>query len=113
MTENVNQDGNVNSILRELSDIKTNLALNTQQTSNLEKNVNEIKTDIKEIKNDYVSRREFNDFTRESGEKTVTHFVTMEERVNKLYSIVYWFMGLLGTATFASVVAPAIARLFK
>lgn len=56
---------NVNAILKELSDIKANLAVNSAETSNIKSSISEIKVDIKEIKNDYVIRREFDDAIRE------------------------------------------------
>ncbi len=79
----------------------------------MQRDIGEIKSDVKSIKSDYISRREHDQDIKELSDKTTTHFGVVEDRVNKIYSIVYWFMGLLGTATFASVVAPAIARLFK
>lgn len=60
---NEEQTGNNtnNTILRELSDIKSSLAVNTNETANIKASISEIKGDIKEIKNDFVNRREFTD----------------------------------------------------
>jgi hypothetical protein len=55
---------NINpAILRELSDIKAALAVNTSETGNIKTSINEIKGDMKEIKMDFVNRREFNETT--------------------------------------------------
>lgn len=54
---------NMDNILKELSDIKSSLAVNTSETANIKNNINDIKVDIKEIKNDFVNRREFNEAT--------------------------------------------------
>lgn len=49
------------AILKELSDIKANLAVNSNETANIKASIGEIKIDIREIKNDYIARREFTD----------------------------------------------------
>ena len=49
------------AILKELSDIKESLAINTTETANIKASMTEIKSDIREIKADFVSRREFVD----------------------------------------------------
>lgn len=55
-------DGDMNdqqsAILKELSDIKASLAVNTNETANIKQALSEMKLDIKEIKNDFASRRE-------------------------------------------------------
>ncbi len=50
-----------NAILKELSDIKASLAVNTSETGNIKVTISEIKSDIKEIKSDSASRRELNE----------------------------------------------------
>lgn len=47
------------AIQKDLSDIKASLAVNTNETGNINKSINRIESDIKDIKNDYVNRREF------------------------------------------------------
>lgn len=69
----------------------------------MQKDVNEIKADVKEMKSEYIPRREALSIAKELSEKTEARFVVGEERVNRLYSIVYWFMGILGTATVVSL----------
>jgi hypothetical protein len=54
-------DTNQSVLLKELSDIKASLAVNTSETANIKGSITEIKSDIREIKADFVSRREFND----------------------------------------------------
>lgn len=48
-------------VLKELSDIKASLAVNTNETANIKASIGEIKTDIKDIKSDSVGRREFSE----------------------------------------------------
>ena len=56
---NINQpDGERNSngnIMKELSDIKSSLAVNTSETGNIKASIVEIKGDIKEIKSKYIT----------------------------------------------------------
>lgn len=61
MTSEEQQHQNGIAILKELSDIKAALAVNTKETENIKGTIGEIKVDIKEIKSDFVNRREFND----------------------------------------------------
>lgn len=58
MNTEFSQDNNTTAILKELSDIKSNLAINSTETINIKQNITEIKADIREIKNDSVSRQE-------------------------------------------------------
>ncbi len=62
MSDEVNKDGNVNSILKELSDIKSSLAVNTTETNNIKVSITEIKTDIKDIKTKYITQDQLNVF---------------------------------------------------
>lgn len=52
---------NINSIMKELSDIKASLAVNTNETQNIKNSLGEIKVDMKEIKSEFINRREFNE----------------------------------------------------
>ena len=54
----LNQDGNVNSILKELSDIKMNLAVNSSETQNIKDNVNEVKSVVKEMQKNYITQEQ-------------------------------------------------------
>ena len=49
------------AVLKELSDIKASIAVNTTETANIKFTVSEIKSDIRDIKEDFVNRREFNE----------------------------------------------------
>lgn len=55
------EETNVNGIMKELSDIKASLAVNTNETQNIKNSIAEIKSDMKEIKTDFINRREFNE----------------------------------------------------
>ena len=61
MNEEPQSNNLSNTILKELSDIKVSIAVNTNDTANIKTAMGEIRVDIKEIKNDFVSRREFTD----------------------------------------------------
>lgn len=83
----------------------------------IQRDLNVILADVKEIKKDYVTRREFENSTKNSeakevlknnelDEKTATRFTVVEKQVNTLYKVVYWIIGLSGTA-----IAGAIYKL--
>lgn len=86
------------AILKELSDIKASLAVNTSETANIKGTIGEIKQVIKEIQNDAVSRREFNESSlairRDYGiaDKTLEHEFT--EALSPIKRLMY---GLVGT----------------
>ena len=54
----LNNEGNVNSILKELSDIKVSLGVNTNETQNIKSSIGEIKSDIHEIKANYITQEQ-------------------------------------------------------
>lgn len=83
-------------------DITTNEVLNVK-LDYIQKDIAVIKSDVKEIKSDYITRREFVEKIQDFDRITDTRFKVAEGRVDKLYSIVYWVVGLLGAATFASL----------
>lgn len=58
---NEEPQNNHGTILKELSDIKASLAVNTSETANIKATIGEIKQDIREIKNESVGRVEFTD----------------------------------------------------
>lgn len=97
MPEEITKDGNVNSILKELSDIKANLAVNSNETANIKSALTEIKSDMKEIKNDFITRRELSE--------TVA---LIKEEISPLKKVVYGcvalvlsgFIGVLITLTY-------------
>ena len=49
------QGGSQGNIMKELSDIKSSLAVNTSETSNIKSSIVEIKTDIRDIKTKYIN----------------------------------------------------------
>ena len=54
---NLQTDGNGN-IMRELSIIKSSLAVQTSETVNIKESIGEIKMDIKEIKSNYINQEQ-------------------------------------------------------
>lgn len=65
LATNMDDHANIGSVLKELSDIKASLAVNTSETSNIKANISEIKVDMKEIKNDFITRRELEGYKQE------------------------------------------------
>lgn len=82
MTEDTNI--NQNAILKELSDIKSSLAVNTNETANIKASITEIKADIKDIKNDFITRREMTET-----------LATLKEEISPLKKIVYGCVTLI------------------
>lgn len=88
---------NVNSILKELSDIKANLAVNSNETQNIKTTIGEVKTDLKEIKNDFVNRRELGDILKPN----------MED-VALLKKIVYGMVSLILVSVLSAVIYSVV-----
>jgi len=70
------------AILKELSDIKSSLAVNTSETANIKNHITEIKTDIKDIKALYVTQSEYKS-GRDLANDHETRLRTLESRVWK------------------------------
>lgn len=70
------------AILKELSDIKSSLAVNTAETANIKTHITDIKTDIKEIKALYVTQSEYKT-GRDLAVDHETRLRTLESRVWK------------------------------
>lgn len=81
-------------IMKELSDIKTNLAVNTNETGNLKATLGEIKISVGQIQADFVSRREFTE-----GMKA------FEGEISPLKKIVYGCVGLILVAFVGGLIA--------
>ena len=91
--EDKNQNShNVETILKELSDIKASLAVNTNETANIKASVAEIKSDMKEIKNDFVTRREFNEALKE-----------VREQIKPLKKFLYGLISVVGVGIIGAV----------
>lgn len=83
-------------IMKELSEIKTNLAVNTSESKTTSETIREIKQDIKEIKSLYITRSEHDIFAR-----TITTVDSDHEsriRVNENY--IRYGLGALGVVEF-------------
>lgn len=98
MDETPKGDTNQSVLLKELSDIKASLAVNTSETANIKGSVTEIKTDIREIKQDFVSRREFND-----------GLTAVRDEIGLLKKIVYGGVGLILVAVVSALVRLVLA----
>lgn len=84
-------------IMKELSDIKASLAVNTNETANIKQSMAEIKGDIKEIKNDFINRREFTDAISE-----------IHNEISPLKKWIYGFMSTIGIAVLAAILKTVI-----
>lgn len=89
----MNEDHQSSAILKELSDIKASLAVNTSETQNIKSNISEIKGDIKEIKNDFVSRRELKEAIK-----------MVNDEINPLRKAIYGFVTLIVVAVIGAVI---------
>lgn len=88
MNEQETTNGHTATIMKELSDIKASLAVNTNETANIKGSIGEIKSDIKEIKNDSVNRREFTE--------VLATMTTMQKDIQFLQKIAYGGLAILG-----------------
>lgn len=87
---------NEQAILEKLSDVKALLAVNTAETQNIKSNLTEIRADVREIKNDAVTRREFVDAIF-NVEKLI------EEKISPMRKFVYSIVGFIGLAFLGAV----------
>lgn len=85
MNEPITQDHPSVVIMKELSDIKTNLAVNTNETANMKVSLSKIETSVNAIQADFVSRREFND-----------RLTVVEEQISPLRKILYATLATFG-----------------
>lgn len=81
-------------VLKELSDIKTNLAVNTNETGNIKTSLSEIKISVAAIQADFVSRREFTDKMK-----------AIEEEYSPTKRLVYGCVGLILIGFVAGILA--------
>ncbi len=98
------------SILKELSDIKASLAVNTSETKNIKDTISEIKTDLKEIKNDFVNRRELTDVIKSLKEETLLNLGKTNDEVSLLRKIIYGAISFILLAVLSAVVYGVIKR---
>lgn len=71
-------------VLKDLSDIKTNLAINTNETQNIKITLLKVENSVTQIQSDFISRREFND-----------RISTVEEQISPLKKVVYGCIALI------------------
>lgn len=97
MREGEQTNSQSSAILKELSDIKSSLAVNTNETANIKASLLEMKGDIKEIKNDFVSRREFNEVTMD-----------IKNSISPLKKWMYGLMSAIGLSVLAGLLKLVI-----
>lgn len=81
------------TILKELSDIKASLAVNTSETANIKSTITEIKQDLRDIKAEAVTRTEFMESTKRSNDH--------ESRIRNLEQFKWQLIG--GLVAFQSI----------
>jgi len=74
----------------------------------IKKDIEIIKSDVKEIKSDFISRREFENQTKDSDEKYQAQFATVLEKVTLLNRVLYWTVGALASAVVVSLIKLVI-----
>ena len=83
--------------MKELSDIKASLSVNTNETQNIKASISEIKVDIKEIKTDFVGRREFTDAIN-----------AIREQIQPLKKFVYGLVATIGIAVLGAILQQVL-----
>ena len=97
------------TILKELSDIKTSLAVNTNETANIKGTVSKIETTVNAIQNDFVSRREFGVALKELAERTTSQFQTSNDKISFLNKALWGVV----TTVFLSIAVLFFKLIFK
>ncbi len=84
------------TILKELSDIKSSLAVNTNETANIKARLTDIQADVKEMKTESVSRREFTDVNT----TTATTITDMKKDIDFLKKVAYGGLAIVAAVQF-------------
>lgn len=69
----------------------------------IQRDLNVIKSDVKEMKGDYISRREFGDKTKELEDKIIARLESNDEKLKDLFKMVYWVIGTVCLAVIGSI----------
>ena len=105
---NENTANHLGTILKELSDIKASLAVNTNETANVKASVNEMKADIKEIKNDFVSRREHSDSLKAAKDEAAKATQAVKDEIQPLKKFVYGVISIMGAIILGAILNQVI-----
>jgi hypothetical protein len=97
-----NQPNNI--ILRELSDIKSNLAVATNEVLNLKDSLTELKQNNNEFRSGYISRREFTD-ALQSLRKEIPDTSELTKEVKSLNS---FYLKLVGALVLLGIIASYV-----
>lgn len=103
------QDQN-SAVLKELSDIKSSLAVNTNETTNIKANINEIKSDIKDIKSDVVTRREFNDALNVMRKESNEYITDIRRQLSSAKKLMWGALGAIGIVLLNAVLKLIIKQ---
>lgn len=95
-----NSEGSSNSnIMRELSGIKSSLAVQTSETVNIKESIAEIKVDIKEIKTGYITADQHRTLT-DCTEDHESRLRTVETNITRILTWGTAFVVLAGIVEF-------------
>lgn len=86
-------------IMKELSDIKTNLAVNTNETANMKSSLGKIEASVNAIQADFVSRREFND-----------RLTLVEDSISPMKKIMYGLMATIGLSVLGALLKLVLIK---
>ena len=93
------------AILKELGDIKISLAISNTKQVTIENAIVEIKADIKEIKQDSIGRREFNEAMNSRDAEAKIYY----KKVDSLWD---WRWMIIGGAGVLAFIVEYVFRLF-
>ncbi len=101
MNEVTQSSTDTSAILKELSDIKANLAVNSSETINIKGTISEIKVDLREIKSNFVTQTQH---------KVLVDLINDQEiRLRKVESYIDTLVGKIwGIGIIASLVMGGI-----
>lgn len=68
----------------------------------IQQDIKVIKSDVKEMKSEYITRREFEEKSKENKDAVDVQFDTINEKVSLLNRVLYWVIGVLALAAATS-----------
>ena len=74
----------------------------------IQRDIKVIKDDVKEMKADYVTRREFDNNLKEVSDTSKARFLINEKNIDMLLSYVKWIVGIVGVAIIGAILKLVI-----
>ncbi len=105
MSQDITQNSttDTSAILKELSDIKSNLAVNSSETINIKSTIAEIKVDLRDIKQNFVTQTQYKDH-----EDRIRSQETFRETLNGKI----WGIGLM-VSTGVTIISLLVSHYWK